>query len=105
MSSTTMPENAPIGCAGIVASAAHAATANTTCVSQNDTCRRESERKRSPSSTTLAPHSSTISGRMVEKSMFIVIAGLDLALRDVDEQVGDRVVHHVDERLRPQPHP
>ena len=104
MSSTTMPlKRLRRLRAGVGRERDPRATASSaSCVSQNATWRRASARNRSTSSTTHAAaqqHDLRQDGSEVDASSWRP-SRLQLALRDVREQVGDRCVHHVDERLR-----
>src|SRR5206468_1212709 len=102
MSSTIMLLNALTTSSCIVFSVTQAAISNASCVSQYVTCRRVSSTKRSTIRISAAAVRMTTSGITAKR---LCANGMsEFALRGVREKIGDRRVHHVDERLRPNAH-
>src|SRR5487761_600285 len=102
MSSMTRSWYASTASSRSVVSVTQTATSSVSCVSQYETWRRSSDTNRSISRIDAAAVRTTISGSAASAlrsaSMSELRAGHGL------QEVGDRDVHDVDQRLRPEPH-
>src|SRR5487761_2761860 len=102
MSSMTRSWYASTASSRSVVSVTQTATSSVSCVSQYETWRRSSDTNRSISRIDAAAVRTTISGSAASAlrsaSMSELRAGHGL------QGVGDRDVHYVDQRLRPEPH-